>query len=107
MLMSRPVGNPQSGQWYLRWDTRELFQVTGLDEQSGTIELQNFDGDLSEIELASWHLLPLALAEPPQFNCLTEEAGDDTGSEWDSRDDGCGAPRHSRAQVLEQWERGE
>lgn len=73
-------GNPQIGQWYQRGDTDDLFQVTGLDEKSGTIELQDFNGDLSEIELESWRLLPLTLAEPPQnYSGLTDDAGNDDG----------------------------
>lgn len=64
--MSRAVGNPRVGQWYLGLDSGELFQVTGFDQESDTIELQTFDGDLNEIELDTWRLLPLALAQPPQ-----------------------------------------
>lgn len=105
--MSRPVGNPRIGQWYLRSDTDELFQVTALDEESGTIELQNFDGDLGEIKLQSWHLLPLTLAEPPQYyRALMDDARvDDTGPATENGDDGWGAPLQSQEQILEQWER--
>jgi hypothetical protein len=54
------------GQWYLRWDKGEIFQVTGFDPQSMAVEVQTFDGDLDEIDQETWSTLPLGLAEPPE-----------------------------------------
>jgi len=64
--MNIGVGSAQVGQWYQRRDKGELFQVTGRDEHSGTIEIQTFDGDLDEIDEDTWNELPLVLAEPPE-----------------------------------------
>lgn len=64
--MNKGVGDPRIGQWYSRWDKGEIFQVTGFDEPSGTIEIQSFDGELDEIDRESWGTLLLALAEPPE-----------------------------------------
>lgn len=64
--MNTGVGKAQIGQWYLRWDTGEAFQVTGIDEHSKTIEVQAFDGDLDEIDEDTWRVLPLGFAEPPE-----------------------------------------
>jgi hypothetical protein len=64
--MNTGVGGAQVGQWYLRRDKGEIFQVTGYDEASGTIEIQTFDGDLDEIDEDTWKELPLDLAEPPE-----------------------------------------
>jgi len=64
--MHTAVGSPQIGQWYLREDKGETFQVTGYDDESRTIEIQTFDGDLDEIDTEVWATLPLALAEPPE-----------------------------------------
>jgi len=64
--MNRSVGGAQVGQWYLRLDKGEIFQVTGCDDESRTIEIQNFDGDLDEIDEDAWAALPLGLAEPPE-----------------------------------------
>jgi hypothetical protein len=44
---------------YLRRDLHEIFQVTGYEERSGTIEIQTFDGDLDEIEEQNWRALRL------------------------------------------------
>lgn len=64
--MSNEAANPLVGQWYQRADKGEIFQVTGIDEESGTIEVQTFDGDLDEIDAESWRALPLTLAEQPE-----------------------------------------
>jgi hypothetical protein len=54
------------GQWYLRRDTYELLQVLDYDEESGTISVQNFEGDLDQFDDESWRALPLEPAEPPE-----------------------------------------
>ncbi len=64
--MNTSVGRARIGQWYLHSDKGELFQVIGLDLQARTIETQNFDGDVDEIDEDSWTMLPLDLAEPPE-----------------------------------------
>ena len=64
--MNTGVGRARIGQWYLRWDKGELFQVTGRDDRARTIETQTFDGDLDEVDEAVWTTLPLGLAEPPE-----------------------------------------
>ena len=63
--MNLEIG-PEIGQWYARTDRSELFQVVGRDEQSRTIEIQYFDGDLDEIEAEEWSGLPLERTEPPE-----------------------------------------
>jgi hypothetical protein len=64
--MRRVAGGARVGQWYLRLDKGEIFQVIGYDGESLTIEIQNFDGDLDEIDEEAWATLPLGLAEPPE-----------------------------------------
>ncbi len=64
--MNNGVGSARIGQWYLRWDRGEIFQVTGYDQEARSIEIQTFDGDLDEIEGETWRVLPLGLAEPPE-----------------------------------------
>ena len=60
------VGRARIGQWYLRQDKGEAFLVTGYDDSSRTIEIQNFDGDIDEIDQEAWTSLPLEFAEPPE-----------------------------------------
>lgn len=64
--MSNGVGRAQIGQWYLRWDKGELFQVIATDERARAIEIQTFDGDIDEIDEAAWQSLPIGFAEPPE-----------------------------------------
>jgi len=61
--MSSPVGRPEIGQWYERTDDGEIFQITGIDENAKTIELQASDGAIDEIDAEAWAALRLELAE--------------------------------------------
>ena len=61
-----PVGRPEIGQWYLHRDKGEMFLVTGYDDEARTIEIQNFDGDVDEIEAAAWGTMPLERAAQPE-----------------------------------------
>ena len=42
---------PIVGNWYSHRDKGELFQVVALDELSGTIEIQEFDGGIDEVDV--------------------------------------------------------
>jgi len=64
--MNTGVGNARIGQWYSHLDKGEMFQVTALDPESKTIEIQTFDGEIDEIEEENWSALPLGLSEPPE-----------------------------------------
>src|ERR1700735_2869715 len=48
------VVKPIVGQWY-RGATNELFEVVAIDDQDETIEVQYFDGTVTEIEFDSWN----------------------------------------------------
>ena len=48
------VVKPIVGQWY-RGGTNELFEVVAIDDQDETIEIQYFDGTVTEIEFDSWN----------------------------------------------------
>jgi hypothetical protein len=63
--MDRRVRRARIGKWYLRRDTSAIFQVTGYDDTSRTIEIQTVDGDLDEIEMEVWRVLPLDLVDLP------------------------------------------
>ena len=54
------------GQWYLRPDTQELFQVVDCDEQSGAVRIQMFDGSLDEIDGDDWRALSAEPVEAPE-----------------------------------------
>jgi hypothetical protein len=64
--MNTPMVRPEIGQWYVRGDKGESFQVVGYDEHARTIEIQSFDGEIDEIDEATWASLPLERGEPPE-----------------------------------------
>lgn len=101
------VGNPRIGQWYQRADKGEAFQVTGIDEESRTIEIQSFDGDLDEIDADSWRTLPLTLSEAPEdwTGPVDDVEVDDLGySQTEMRPEDWEAPLQPLRPPKEAWE---
>jgi len=87
------------GQWYLRRDTRDVFQVVDWDDEVGAARIQMFDGSLDEIDADMWRALsPEAVAAPedwtgPLDNLETEDLeqfGSQSDDQWEEsgfRDD--------------------
>ena len=57
---------PVVGDWYAHRDKGQLFQVVAFDDEDGLVELQDFDGGVDEVDLDTWHAMPLERAEPPE-----------------------------------------
>ena len=57
---------PVVGNWYSHRDKGELFQVVALDETAGTVEIQEFDGGLDELDLEDWRALAVESAAQPE-----------------------------------------
>jgi hypothetical protein len=57
---------PIVGNWYSHRDKGEMFQVVALDETTGTIEIQEFDGGLDELDLDEWRALLVEAAAQPE-----------------------------------------
>jgi hypothetical protein len=57
---------PIVGNWYTHRDKGELFQVVALDEDAGTIEIQEFDGGIDELDLEEWRALAVETAAQPE-----------------------------------------
>src|SRR5579883_2549052 len=64
--MESEANGPQIGQWYVRNDNGAMFQITGIDETAGSIEIQYFDGDIDEIEAQDWPQMMLEPTEAPE-----------------------------------------
>lgn len=58
--------DPIVGIWYQRLDKGQEFQVVAVDEETGSVEMQHFDGDLEEMDLETWHQLDLVAIEEPE-----------------------------------------
>jgi hypothetical protein len=56
---------PEIGKWYAHRDKGQMFQVVAVDVDGDFVELQNFDGDVDEVDLDSWFAMPLEAAEAP------------------------------------------
>jgi hypothetical protein len=57
---------PVVGHWYSHLDKGELFQVVALDEDTGTIEIQEFDGGIDELDFEEWRELAVESAAQPE-----------------------------------------
>jgi hypothetical protein len=82
------------GQWYLRPDTHELFQVVDCDEQSGAVRIQMFDGSLDEIDEDVWRALSAEPVEPPEdwtgpLDNLETDDPDEFGAGTDTQPEDC------------------
>ncbi len=103
--MNPEVGHARIGQWYSRSDKSEIFQVTGVDDRSKTVEIQMFDGDLDEIDQEAWAMLPLTFAEPPEdwTGPVDDVEVDDLGYS-DTQTEAAGAEAAVQPTPVEEWE---
>ena len=56
---------PVIGQWFSR-PNGTMFEVVAVDEDGGTIELQQFDGTIDEVDLENWPDLLLVEVSAPE-----------------------------------------
>ena len=56
---------PIIGNWFRRPDG-VLFEVVAVDETDGTVEIQQFDGTIGEVEMEYWPRLLLVEASAPE-----------------------------------------
>jgi hypothetical protein len=57
---------PVIEQWYLRRDKGEMFRVVAVDANDGAVDVQNFGGDVEELDREAWLDLDIELADPPE-----------------------------------------
>ncbi len=66
-MMSGQV-SAEIGHWYRRLDEKNLFEVVAIDYDEQLIEIQNFDGDIEEMEFNGWKvLMPMEIAPPEDW----------------------------------------
>jgi hypothetical protein len=63
--MEMAVLYPVIGQWFSRANGT-LFEVVAVDEDGGTVELQQFDGPIDEIDMEAWTELRLVEVSAPE-----------------------------------------
>jgi hypothetical protein len=69
--------------WYLHLDKGQRFFVVAVDKEEGLIETQHIDGDLEEINFATWFTLDIEPSVPPEnwAGALDIDEQDDFGTE--------------------------
>ena len=83
---------PEIGHWYAHRDKGQIFQVVAYDEDEGWVEIQDFDGDVDEVDLDTWFAMPLDEAEAPEDwtgpvdDVQPDDLGYASGTEMDARD---------------------
>ena len=75
--------DPLLNNWYCHLDKGQNFRVVAVDDINGVIEIQNFDGDVDEIEISQWKNMDIELAEEPENFSGPYDVGelDDFGTE--------------------------
>ena len=58
--------DPIVGNWYRHLDKGQMFKVVALDQTTALVELQHFDGDIEEVDLATWRGTDLEIAAAPE-----------------------------------------
>lgn len=56
---------PLIGQWFRR-PGGTLFEVVAIDEDDNTVEIQQFDGTIDEVDAENWHELFLVEVSAPE-----------------------------------------
>lgn len=56
---------PVIGNWFRR-PNGTLFEVVAVDEDDGTVEIQQFDGTIGEIDIENWPQLLLVEVSAPE-----------------------------------------
>ena len=56
---------PVIGQWFRR-PGGTLFEVVATDEESGTVEIQQFDGTIDELDMEAWPEMLLTEISAPE-----------------------------------------
>ena len=64
--MIRAHEYPIIGAWYLEIETKERFEVVAKDEESNTIEIQYFSGEIEELDTDTWFAMHLASIASPK-----------------------------------------
>ena len=79
---------PTVGQWYLRPESGQKFEVIDIDDGDGMIEIQDEEGTLDQIDSETWFAAPLEITVQPHsfsaaFDNLAEPDEADGGDPID------------------------
>ncbi|MGH8370644.1 MAG: DUF6763 family protein [Gammaproteobacteria bacterium] len=57
---------PRVGEWYADPQGIVTFEVVAVDEEDGSIEVQYFDGTVTEFDIDGWQEMHLREIDPPE-----------------------------------------
>jgi len=78
------VQYPVIGKWFRR-PNGTLFEVVAVDEEDGTVEIQMFDGTISEIDIENWpQLLLLEVSAPEDWSGSVDMDPEDYAGQGES-----------------------
>lgn len=60
------IHKPIIDQWYRHLDKGESFRVVAIDDDARTVEIQDFGGDVEEVDLEDWYVMAIEPIEPPE-----------------------------------------
>lgn len=63
--MVTPI-RPDRGEWYLDGQSGSVFQVVGVDEDDGSVDIQFVDGTVEEYLIEDWEAMTLERCEQPE-----------------------------------------
>ena len=95
---------PVISQWYQHLDKGQQFCVTAIDEESGTVEIQHFDGDVEEMDFDDWRAQDIEPSAPPEdwTGPMDSVVRDDLGySETDMTPEDWTEPLEEKARSME------
>ncbi len=58
--------DPIVGNWYRNLETQTNFEIVALDEQTQSIEIQYFEGEVEELDTDDWYGLVLESIAAPE-----------------------------------------
>ena len=70
-IFSKPTCNrlkPVVTRWYERLDSGEVFEVIAVDDVDGVVDVQNLDGEVAEMNIATWRKLNLIRVTMPDWS---------------------------------------
>lgn len=83
-VMAIAICNPEVGLWYRDIDNR-LFEVVALESEDA-IEVQYYDGDITEYDRESWDLLCVNMISEPGVSLgFSDEILDEIGSQFSDK----------------------
>ncbi len=77
MTVVMQVPEPNVGDWYRKLSGR-LVKVVAMDSETGTVEMQHFDGTVEEVDLELWsRTVVMAAAAPEDWSGSVDVAPED------------------------------